>query len=234
MEKPRVLAIIPARSGSKGLENKNIKELNGTTLIGHAIEFAKLCPNIEEIIISTDSLEYENIALLHGAKSLGLRPPHLSKDDTKTIDVILDILSHKSTCPEYLLLLQPTSPTRRVVDVEIIYDKINSGIYDGGVTISRIEDPHPYKLKRITTELQLLPFIDDASSETPRQLLPECFSLTGGIYMVKIDSILKSKTMLPLRTYGHRIEYPSVNVDTVMDYNFLKFLVESEKVVIYE
>ena len=234
MEKPRVLAIIPARSGSKGLENKNIKELNGTTLIGYAIEFAKLCPNIEEIIISTDSLEYEKIALHHGAKSLGLRPPHLSKDDAKTIDVILDILSRLETKHEFVLLLQPTSPIRRVFDVATIYSNINSGKYDAGVTISRIEDPHPHKMKRITNESQLLPFIKDSSSETPRQLLPECYSLTGGIYMVKIESLLRFKTLVPLRTYGHKTEYPSVNVDTLMDYKFLQFLVESEKVLIYD
>lgn len=234
MQKPNVIAVIPARSGSKGIKDKNILELDQITLIGHAVEFAKLCPHIGEIVISTDSPKYEEIARSHGATSLGLRPSSLSKDDTKTIDVIIDILSRFKGKYQYILVLQPTSPIRRVSDFVNIYNNVHSGKFESGVSIARIDDPHPFKLKSLTDDHHLTPFIANSSSETPRQLLPTCYSLSGGLYLARIESTLKFKTLLPSETYGQVIEHPHVNVDNIMDYKFLKFLVESEKVGLYD
>lgn len=117
-----VLAIIPARGGSKGLPGKNIKELCGKPLIAWSIEQAKSCSDIDRIVVSTDNEEIAEVAKKYGAEVPFIRPAELANDTASTIDVIFHATNwfkeHKDYRSEYILLLQPTSPLRIAEDIE--------------------------------------------------------------------------------------------------------------------
>ena len=120
MYNKKILAIIPARSGSKGLKDKNIKILNGKPMIAYTIEAARNSKVFYDIIVSTDSQEYADIAVEYGAKVPFLRPSYLSKDQTTTNDVIEHTIKElKSIGKEYdcFMILQPTSPLRKDSDI---------------------------------------------------------------------------------------------------------------------
>ena len=143
------LAIVPARSGSKGFPHKNIAQINGTTLLEYAVQTGLACPNIDSVVVSSDSLSYLGIALRAGATDCGVRPEALSGDSALTVDVLLELLER----PEFsnvdaFVLLQPTSPIRTAEEVTRAL-KICLKTGDSVVSVSKIEDPHPMKAKKI-------------------------------------------------------------------------------------
>lgn len=213
-----VVAIIPARSGSKGFVNKNISVIDNKTLIEWAIEVAKKSKYIDDIYISTDSLEYEKIATLAGAKSLGLRPDYLSNDTAKTKDVVLHMLENFDKKYDYIVLLQPTTPIRKANDIDFMIENINDN--EAMVTVQKLEEPHPFKLKKIE-DGYIKPFLDDTNSEMPRQLLPEVYKLSGAIYLVKTDVFISKETFLPEKTKSYILD-SWVNIDSEDDYLLLK------------
>ena len=114
MNKQKVLAIIPARGGSKRLPGKNIKLLNGKPLIAHSIEYAINSPEINRLVLSTDSEEIAKEGEKFGAEVL-MRPAHLAEDTTKTAPVLLHVveeLEKEGYIPDYIVLLQATCPVR--------------------------------------------------------------------------------------------------------------------------
>ena len=213
------VAIIPARCGSKGFKDKNIAEIDGKTLIEWSIEVAKKSRYIKDIYISTDCKKYEDIALKAGAKSLGLRDKHLASDTAKSVDVVLDLIRKLNKKYDYIVLLQPTSPIRTPQEIDEMIEKI--GNFDAIVTLSKVNEPHPYKMKVINNE-KIESFIKDSSSEVPRQLLPEVYKLTGAIYIIKYDVLLKHKTFLPQNTKPYISNNWDINIDSIDDYLLLK------------
>jgi len=222
----KVVAIIPARSGSKGFTDKNISKIDGKTLIEIAIQQAQTCADISEVYISTDSFIYETIAKEKGAVSLGLRSSELANDTAKTIDVVKDLIKHKDfNDVTHIVLLQPTSPLRKSKDIT---DAIKMSILENEsvVSVAKIEDPHPYKMKKIVSG-RVVPFIDGFSSEIPRQKYEEVYELTGSIYVTPIKTINEessffSKGTLPL------YQEDFINIDKEDDYRYLKYLIESK------
>lgn len=126
--KNNVLAIIPARSGSKGLKDKNIKILNGKPMIAYTIEAAIKSNVFEDIMISTDSEKYSQIAKKYGATIPFLRDKRLATDESTTIEVVEDVLIKlKENGKEYekFMILQPTSPLRDEIDIKKAFDLLN-------------------------------------------------------------------------------------------------------------
>lgn len=212
----RTIAIVPARAGSRGISDKNIIEINGKTLLSKAIEVANKTKQIDTVLISTDSKAYEKIGLAAGAISNGLRPAILSNDTAKTIDVVTFELERNIQKFEIVVLLQPTSPLRRPEDLSKIIETIKAGRADSVVSVAKLEEPHPFKLKRITNDGWLTSFLPETSSEIPRQMLPEAFQLTGAIYATKIESLYENKSFFSKRTLPYLL-YPFVNIDTAED-----------------
>lgn len=229
-----ILTIIPARAGSKGFPNKNIAKINGLTLIEYAVILSKTSKYCSNTIISTDSPHYESIAIKAGAKSLGLRPDHLSTDSSRTIDVILNLTNNMLEKPEWILLLQPTSPLRTPTDLNNIIElALQSPSIEAVASVSKIIEPHPHKMKVIDDELLISNYISDSSSETPRQLLPPVYQLNGAFYLVKYSAMINYKTLLPPKTYGYIMDH-FCNIDTENDYKFLDFLVSKGDVSLYD
>ena len=117
----RLLAIIPARGGSKRLPRKNILDLSGKPLIAWTIEAALNSKYIDRIVVSTDDQEIANISIKHGAEVPFLRPKSLATDDASSIDTVINVLGEIEIIDqhyEYIVLLQPTSPLRTEIDID--------------------------------------------------------------------------------------------------------------------
>ncbi|MEY4567325.1 MAG: hypothetical protein RL563_2448 [Pseudomonadota bacterium] len=226
----KTLAFIPCRSGSKGFPHKNIARLNNKTLIEHAIFVAKKTQGIDDVFVSTDSSEYESIALHAGAESQGLRPKELSGDSTKTIDVIIHFIN--SIAPkrvyERIVLLQPTSPMRSPGEIKQMLDLLSN--HDAAVTIQEIDEPHPFKMKILSGD-HIAPLLTDSSSEIPRQKLPRVYALNGAIYAIRTSALIKHKTFLPPATFGF-ITPPKINIDHEHDFILLQELLRQGKVTL--
>jgi len=225
----KVLAVVPARCGSKGFPNKNIKEIEGKTLLEWAIKIGLDCSIIDDIYISTDCKKYENIAISAGAKSLGLRPRKLASDTAKSIDVIIDLLDNLEKKYDYVVLLQPTSPVRQGIDIENMLKSIEENNSSSAVSVCEFEEPHPFKLKTINDKGYIKSFIDGTSSEVPRQSLPKAYALNGAIYITKVKTILEEKTFLPDDTIPY-IMNNNINIDSEEDFIFLEAMIKKQKV----
>lgn len=221
----KVLAIVPARSGSKGFPNKNIAKVGGVTLIEWAVRVAKDCPIVSDVYVSTDSEAYENIGVAAGAKSAGLRPEHLANDTAKTIDVVLDLLERLNESYDYTVLLQPTSPIRHAHDIKAMIARISEAEADAAVSVARLEEPHPHKLKAVGENGFIKPFIEGTSSEVPRQALPPAYVLNGALYVVQTSALRRHKTFLPTKTIPY-VMSRGINVDTPEDFMLLKAMYE--------
>ncbi len=220
----KVFGIVPARSGSKGFPNKNIAQYNGKSLLEWAVALGVSCSLIDSVFISTDSELYETLGVNSGATSLGLRSKVLSSDSARSIDVIKDIiLRRKLKGNDIIVLLQPTSPIRTV---EQLSDCIKLALKtnESVVTISKLEEPHPYKLKKIDDKTgSLVSFINGTNSELPRQSLPNLYQLTGAIYVSFVSNILERDSLFSSNTQPYFMN-KFVNIDSELDFEFLKFL----------
>ena len=138
------LALIQARSGSKGLPNKNIKELNGFPLMGYTIKAAIESCCFDEIMVSTDSLQYAEIAKKFGANVPFLRSDEMAQDNASTWDTVREVLTrYKELGKEfdYVALLQPTSPLRDADDIQEAFQKIQTAHIHNVVSITEVEHP---------------------------------------------------------------------------------------------
>lgn len=222
-----IIALIPARCGSKGFKDKNIAKIKSKTLIEFAISVAKNSNIVNDVYISTDCKNYEDIALKAGAKSFGLRDKKLAIDNAKSIDVVIDFLDKFENKPKYLLLLQPTSPLRTSQDIKNAFDILQTA--DSVVSVVEFDEPHPYKLKVIENS-ELKSFIKNTTSEIPRQQLSKVYALNGAIYFVKTEILLKEKTFFPENTKPYIMPQPLINIDSEWDYLFLKTLINENKI----
>mgnify|MGYP001182511260 CR=1 FL=1 len=197
----KILAIVPARSGSKGLPNKNLAKIGNKTLLELAIKVGLDCKIIDDVYVSTDCKEHERKALSAGAKSLGLRSKEYATDISNTIDVVIDLIKKLEKKYDFLVLLQPTSPIREPRDIENIIDLIKEKNADACVSVTQFEEPHPFKLKSIANDGYIMSFLDGKTSEIPRQLLPKVYALNGAIYVTKVKKIIDEKTFLPKKNH---------------------------------
>ena len=164
-----------------------------------------------------------------GAQSNGLRKPSLSTDEAKTVDVVIDLINSLSKKYDYLVLLQPTSPIREPMDIVNMIYEIENKNGDACVSVTRLEEPHPFKLKTLTKEGFLEALIDGADSETPRQSLPFVYALNGAIYIIKINALLKYKTFFPPKTLPYFMD-SNINIDSEEDLILLKAMEKSDKI----
>lgn len=226
-----VIAVVPARSGSKGFKHKNIARINGKTLLEHALRVGLTCPIIADVYVSTDSPEYEQIALKAGAQSLGLRPAHLATDTTKITDVLFDLLQSLHKVYDFLVLLQPTSPVRTSQDIENMIHLMIEKNVSSCVSLSKLDEPHPYKLKIINKHGFVESFLQGSSSESPRQLLPGVYKLNGALYIVRYDQFMQYRTFFYPDTLPY-IMPVSMNIDTEQDFILLEALVKKGRIVL--
>jgi CMP-N,N'-diacetyllegionaminic acid synthase len=227
-----VVAVVPARSGSKGFSHKNVARLGGKTLLELAVKVGIDSRCIDKVYVSTDSQDYADIAISAGATFEGLRPDWLASDNAKTIDVVIDLLTRIGESYDHLILLQPTSPIRSPKDVDAAFATFSKYQADSVVSVELLDEPHPEKVKCIGDDGFLKSYIVGASSEIPRQSLPKAYRLNGAIYIVNISVLLTQLSFLPEKTIPYQMSR-GVNIDSEEDFILLRTLFEMGRVNIY-
>ena len=182
MEEKNILAIIPARGGSKGIPGKNIKEFAGKPLIVHSIEAALKCPLVTRTVVSTDDDKIAAIAEAHGAQVIK-RPDELATDTAVVIDAMrytVRKVEEEGADVDVVILLEPTSPYRRMEDIEKCIQVLLENKADSAATFAD-SDISPNRLWRISDDA-VEPFIEGAVPWLPRQKQPRAFEVTGQVY----------------------------------------------------
>jgi CMP-N-acetylneuraminic acid synthetase len=229
----KILAIIPARSGSKRLPNKNMLSLSGKPLIQWTIEAALLVDEIDDVIVSTDSEDIAKFAKLQGAKVPFLRPDNISGDTATSVDVAenaINFFKKLGVTYEYILLLQPTSPLRKAEHIEEAIVLQKTHLASGVVSVCECEHS-PLWTNTLDESLSMDNFLTDfVKNNTRSQDLATYYRLNGAIYLVNTESFLKEKNLFlseNLLAYKMSLE-DSIDIDNLMDFK-LADLIMNEK-----
>ena len=206
-----ILAIIPARGGSKGLEEKNIRPLLRKPLIAWTMEQALANKYFDKVVVSTDDNEIAKISKKYGAEVPFMRPKELATDDSRVIDAIfhaLDFFVRKNLKFDYLALLEPTSPLRKNDDLDKAIKKLidNENIAESVISVGEISLEHPLYAKRIDKKGYVRPFLEMRKATSLRQVLPKAYFPYGVIYISKVSAMRKFKTVYPDRILPFFIE----------------------------
>jgi len=223
----RIIAIIPARSGSKGLPNKNIRILNGLPLIVHSILQAQKAGIFDEIFLSTDSQDYANIAIQNGANVPFLRSDELASDSASTWDCVKEALEQYSKLgKEYdiFVVLQPTSPLRTAIDIINALKKMVLTNADSVVSVC--ESNHSPLLCNILPEDgSMKGFVRPETVGKTRQELPAFYRINGAIYAVRTSYFLKTQAIYEGNSFAYIMPRErSVDIDTLFDFSFAEYL----------
>ena len=222
-----LLAVIPARGGSKGIPRKNIKELCGKPLIAWTIEAAKNISKIDRLILSTDDEEIAAIGRKLGVDVPFLRPQELAADDTPAILTALQILEMLPGFDE-LLWLQPTSPLRTVEDInqviEISY-RINAASV---ASVSPVKE-NPNWVYQLNEQQILTRWIEEPLTLS-RQELQQAYVLNGAIYWARVEWLKQKEAFVSKETLGYVMPVErSIDVDTPLDWEWVEFLMSRKK-----
>ena len=197
----RILAIIPARGGSKGIKNKNIAALAGKPLLQWTIEAAKKSKYVDRIVLSSDDPQIQEIAELLGCEVPFTRATHLATDEASTIDVLVDVLE-RVVGFDVVVLLQPTSPLRTAEDIDSCINLMMQDNAPSVVSLCAVED-HPALVVKFRNENQITPFLPHSSSQSlRRQDLPGAFRLNGAVYAAKIPWLLRERSFTAQGSVG--------------------------------
>lgn len=214
------LAIIPARSGSKGLKDKNIKELNGLPLMAYSIQAALKSEKFSHVMVSTDSQLYADIAMEHGAEVPFLRDAATSGDSASSWDTVREVLRKYRDLGmafDTVTLLQPTSPLRSAEDIVKAYD-----LYcEKGATsvVSVCEPEHsPLWCNTLPESLCMDSFLNQANN-CQRQTLGSYYRLNGSIYIVDAELIMAGNDIYNSKSYAYIMPTEhSIDIDTELDF----------------
>lgn len=227
-----ILAIIPARGGSKGVPRKNIKILNGKPLIAYTIEEAKKSKYIDRIIISTDDEEIANVSKKFNAEIPFLRPKEFAEDNSPTVDSIIHTLNwlkeNENYQPDYICVLQCTSPLRTSDDIDGTIEKLESTDMDGAVSICEAE-VNPYWTNVFDGD-KLNYFIEEGKKILRRQDLPEVYRMNGAVIVVKTEIVINYNTLEPNKITGYVMDSKkSIDIDNMEDFLMAEILINERK-----
>ena len=214
-----VLAIIPARSGSKSIKDKNIRLINAKPMLAYSIEHALRAKCIDRVIVSTDSEEYAKIARKYGAETPFIRPKEYATDISLDIDVFEHALKYleekESYSPELVVQLRPTYPIRRISDIEnmVSYMKNNPDI-DSMRCIAPAKEV-PYKMWFKNNDNIISPIMTDIPEcyNMPRQQLPKVYYQNACIDVIRTEVILEKHSMSGERIAGYEMD-ENFDIDT--------------------
>ena len=221
----KILAIIPARGGSKGIPRKNIKPLAGKPLIAWTIETALQAQGIDRVIVSTEDEEIALVAKKFGAEVPFMRPLDLAQDDTPGIAPVLHAIEQLSDY-DWVLLLQPTSPLRSTEDIEGIIQICRDEGAPSAVSVTQASK-HPFWMYQRDDRNRLQPLIPNRPEVTRRQDLTAAYALNGALYLARIDWLIQNQGFIGSETLGYVMpEERSVDLDTPMDWLWVEYLIE--------
>ncbi len=219
----KILAIIPARGGSKGIPRKNIKLLAGKPLIAWTIEEAKKSKYIDRLILSSEDEEIIQVAKQWGCEVPFKRPIDLAMDDTPGIEPVIHAINTLKEKYDYVCLLQPTSPLRTVKEIDGCIEKCFFSKKSSCVSVTEV-DKHPYWMYEMDGFNFLKPLFED-KLVARRQDLPKMFSLNGAVYIATRNQLLEKNTFISKETIGFVMDKKSsIDIDDNLDYVFAERL----------
>ncbi|MCI5713384.1 MAG: acylneuraminate cytidylyltransferase family protein [Lachnospiraceae bacterium] len=226
------IAVIPARSGSKGLKDKNIKELNGKPLLVYSIEAAQQTGKFNTIHVSTDSEYYAEVSRGYGADVPFLRSAELASDTSSTWDAMRFVLeNYRKMGKEFdtITVLQPTSPLRTAEDINGAFQLFEEK--DANMISSVCEMEHsPLWSNTLPNDLSMKDFEDEKVAFLPRQSLPTYYRENGAIYLMKTAHLFSEENIYKNRCYAYIMQQAhSVDIDDEMDFMFAEVMIKRGK-----
>ena len=231
----KILAVIPARGGSKGVPRKNIRLLCGKPLIQYTIDAALACPLLDEVMVSTEDVEIADVVHTLGAKIPFMRPTYLANDSSPTLDTIIHVIEeYKNLDIEFdaVCLLQPTVPFRSKNIISKCVETFIGSDCDSLISVREVPhefNPH-WTFKDSDNNGLLTIATGDANIVARRQDLPKAFYRDGAVYLTKVSVILHQGSL-----YGNKITYfnsqeePYVNIDTMKDWKNAEDILSESK-----
>ena len=224
-----ILAVVPARSGSKGIPHKNLRPLAGRSLIARAGDCLSELPWLDARVISTDSAEYAREAERHGLAAPFLRPPELSTDRASAIDTLLHALKECEAVYakrfDIVLIIEPTSPFRTPADIESAVTLLNESGADSVVSVSPLDTKgHPAKVLRIDSE-RVYYYEERGSGVVARQALEPLYWRNGLCYALTRRCLVEQKAIFTRNTAPLVVHRPLVNIDDPIDFAWADFLI---------
>ncbi len=209
------LAIIPARSNSKGVPGKNLRTVGGVSLVTRAIQTAAEAGVFSDIVLTTDGEEIAEEGRRAGARVV-MRPAALAGDDAKSIGAVCHALEYMGVTQGIAVLLQPTSPLRSVMDIVKAVQTFEDAAQGCVISVCACEH-HPFKTFYVE-KAAARPLQDIAHMEQPRQLLPPMFRPNGAIYVNAVADLLSKKTFFISPVMLYEMSAPaSIDIDTETD-----------------
>lgn len=219
---PLVLAVVPARGGSRGVPRKNIRLLGGHPLLGYTIAAGRASARLTDLVVSTEDPEIADVARAYGAEVIQ-RPDELATDEAPTAPVIQHAIERVEATTgrtyDYILTLQPTTPFRRGWDIDAAVSLLDAAEYPHAsvTSVARIYDAHPIRVKRLDGD-RLMPYIAGDDLPTRRQDLPPAYVRNGAIYLAHRHTVAGGSVWgspeLPYEMPPER----SVNIDEPLDF----------------
>ncbi len=213
----KVLAVVPARGGSKGIPRKNLARASGRSLLEWTVAAALGARCQPRVVVSTDSVEIAAAARGCGAEVPFMRPSELASDESSSLEVALHALDFLEQAeryrPAWLLLLQPTSPLREARDIDESLELAAARNADAVVGVCRA-DHHPSLLRVVAPDGRAAPVFATEAAPSRRQDMSEVQALNGAIYLIKPAVLRAERTWYPERTFAHVMERArSLDVD---------------------
>lgn len=218
-----ILALIPARGGSKRIPGKNVRTLCGLPLIAYTLQTAKAAGCFSRILVSTDDPHVAAIAREYGGDVPWLRSVENSSDTSTAMDAIEEVLGRMEAdgdpLPDTVMLLQPTSPFRRVESIHRAIELFEQAGGESVVSVSPAAS-HPLWCKRISSEGELVPFVPDTDTNLRSQDLPPAYALNGLIYLASFATVRERRSLYSEHPRALVIESPeeAVDIDTPFDW----------------
>ena len=228
----KILGIIPARSGSKGVKNKNIKLLKNKPLIFWTIKTA-LKSKLTKVIVSTDSLKIKKISEKYGANVPFLRPTNISKDNSKSIDVIkhaIKFYEKKKINFDAVMLLQPTCPFRSVNDINSSIDILKKRRdICSVISLQKVESFHPARMKFLIKNIIKDPNFIKEKEANSRQKLKQVYLRSGLIYLTKTKIILEKNSLQGDKSFGVITPISrSLIMDNINDFRLAELIIKKK------
>lgn len=222
----KVLALIPARGGSKRLPRKNVLDLAGKPLIAWTIDAAKKSQYVDRIIVSTDDAEIATISKNYGAMVPFMRPDYLASDTASSNDVILHALQALNEYYDLIVVLQPTSPLRNHSHIDHSLEMLIENNAEGIVSVTPCE--HSPLWSNILPDDGCMDNFLNEYSNLRSQDLPQYFRLNGALYSFTSESLLQnSGVVYSKHVYAYVISGEhSVDIDSQLDFDFAEFLIK--------
>ncbi|WP_219834387.1 cytidylyltransferase domain-containing protein [Paenibacillus sp. R14(2021)] len=214
----KVLAVIPARGGSKGLPRKNIRLLDGKPLLAWTLDAAMASKYIDYAFVSTDSLEIAAAAREWGGQVPFMRPAELAQDDTPGISPVIHAIEMLKTY-EIVLLLQPTSPFRIAEDIDGCLEQLVASGASSVVSVTDMEKPLSWMFTVSEESRVLAPAVSDAEFVLQRQAASKVYVLNGAVYAAYSSFIVSNQSFFYEGAEGYKMPKDrSLDIDTMLDF----------------